>query len=75
VGRCAEEALQHQLDRSWATLPVERGKQGLCKRILRVFGQPNRSSLGTVVTRLGAVLIAAALIILAVGLVRSGRQG
>jgi hypothetical protein len=39
------------------------------------LGQPNRSSLGTVVTRLGAVLIAAALIILAVGLLRSSRQG
>jgi hypothetical protein len=37
------------------------------------LGRPNRSSLGTVVTRLGAVLIAAALIILAVGLLRSGR--
>jgi hypothetical protein len=32
-------------------------------------------SLGTVVTRLGAVLIVAALIILAVGLLRNGRQG
>ena len=39
------------------------------------LGRPNRSSLGTVVTRLGAVLIAAALIILAVGLLRSSRQG
>jgi hypothetical protein len=39
------------------------------------LGQPNRSSPGTVVTRLGAVLIAAALIILAVGLLRSSRQG
>jgi hypothetical protein len=39
------------------------------------LGKPNRSSLGTVVTRLGAVLIAAALIILAVGLLRSARQG
>ncbi|HEX2109241.1 MAG TPA: hypothetical protein VHF70_08200, partial [Rubrobacteraceae bacterium] len=39
------------------------------------LGQPNRSSLGTVVTRLGAVLIAAALVILAVGLLRSGRGG
>ena len=38
------------------------------------LGQPNRSSLGTVVTRLGSVLIAGALIILAVGLLRSGRQ-
>src|SRR3712207_7658017 len=35
------------------------------------LGQPNRSSLGTVVTRLGALLIAAALVILAVGLLRS----
>ncbi len=39
------------------------------------LGQPNRSSLGTVVTRLGALLIAAALVILAVGLLRSGRRG
>jgi len=39
------------------------------------LGQPNRSSLGTVVTRFGALLIAAALVILAVGLIRSGRQG
>jgi hypothetical protein len=39
------------------------------------LGKPNRSSLGTVVTRLGAVLIAAALIILAVGLLRSADQG
>jgi hypothetical protein len=38
-------------------------------------GQPNRSSLGTIATRLGAVLIAAALVILAVGLLKSGRQG
>src|ERR687890_56445 len=38
------------------------------------LGQPNRSSLGTVVTRLGAVLIAAALVILAVGLLRSGHR-
>jgi hypothetical protein len=37
------------------------------------LGQPNRSSLGTIVTRFGALLIAAALIILAVGLLRSGR--
>ena len=36
------------------------------------LGQPNRSSPGTVVTRLGAVLIATALVILAVGLLRSG---
>ena len=35
------------------------------------LGQSDRSSLGTVVTRLGAVLIAAALVILAVGLLRS----
>src|SRR3712207_8237899 len=39
------------------------------------LGQPNRVSLGTVVTRLGALLIAAALIILAVGLLTSGRRG
>ena len=39
------------------------------------LGQPNRSSLGTVVTRFGALLIAAALVILAVGLLRSGRRG
>jgi hypothetical protein len=39
------------------------------------LGQPNTSSLGTVVTRFGALLIAAALVILAVGLLRSGRQG
>jgi heme/copper-type cytochrome/quinol oxidase subunit 4 len=32
------------------------------------LGQPNRSSLGTIVTRFGAVLIAVALVILAVGL-------
>ena len=38
------------------------------------LGQPNRGSLGTVVTRLGALLIAAALVILAVGLFRSERQ-
>ena len=38
------------------------------------LGQPNRSSLGTVVTRLGALLIAAALGILAVGLLRSGNR-
>ncbi len=38
------------------------------------LGQPNRGSLGTVVTRLGALLIAAALGILAVGLFRSERQ-
>lgn len=36
------------------------------------LGQPNRSSLGTVVTRFGALLIAAALVILALGLLRSG---
>jgi hypothetical protein len=39
------------------------------------LGKPNKSSLGTVVTRLGAVLIAGALIILAVGLIRSGGEG
>ena len=39
------------------------------------LGQPNRSSLGTAVTRLGALLIAAALIILAMGLLRSESQG
>ena len=38
------------------------------------LGRPNRGSLGTVVTRLGALLIAAALAILAVGLLRSERQ-
>ena len=38
------------------------------------LGHPNRSSLGTVVTRLGALLIAAALVILALGLLRSGRR-
>ena len=38
------------------------------------LGQPNRSSLGTVVTRLDAILMAVALIMLAVGLLRSGRQ-
>jgi heme/copper-type cytochrome/quinol oxidase subunit 4 len=32
------------------------------------LGRPNRSSLGTVVTRTGALLIAAALVILALGL-------
>jgi fucose 4-O-acetylase-like acetyltransferase len=32
------------------------------------FGQKNRSSLGTIVTRTGALLLAAALIILAIGL-------
>jgi hypothetical protein len=36
------------------------------------MGQPNRGSLGTAVTRVGALLIAAALAILAVGLFRSG---
>ena len=35
------------------------------------LGRPNRRSLGTAVTRLGALLIAAALVILAVGLIRS----
>jgi heme/copper-type cytochrome/quinol oxidase subunit 4 len=39
------------------------------------LGQPNRSSLGTLVTRFGALLIAIALIILAVGLLTSGRRG
>ena len=39
------------------------------------LGQPNRSSPGTLVTRFGALLIAAALLILAVGLIRSGRRG
>jgi heme/copper-type cytochrome/quinol oxidase subunit 4 len=39
------------------------------------LGRPNRSSLGTIVTRFGALLIAAALLILAVGLIRGGRQG
>jgi hypothetical protein len=39
------------------------------------LGQPNRSSPGTVVTRLGALLIAAALVILAVGLLRSDGRG
>ena len=38
------------------------------------LGQPNRSSLGTVVTRLGALLIAVALVILALGLLRSGHR-
>ena len=38
------------------------------------LGLPNMGSLGTVVTRLGALLIAAALGILAVGLLRSERQ-
>ena len=39
------------------------------------LGQPNRSSPGTIVTRFGALLIAAALVILAAGLLRSGRGG
>jgi hypothetical protein len=39
------------------------------------LGQPNRGSPGTVVTRLGALLIAAALVILAVGLLRSDGRG
>ena len=39
------------------------------------LGRPNRSSLGTVVTRFGALLIAAALVILAVGLIRSSPEG
>jgi hypothetical protein len=32
------------------------------------FGQPDRSSLGTVVTRTGALLLAVALVVLAIGL-------
>jgi hypothetical protein len=32
------------------------------------LGQKNRSSLGTIVTRTGALLIAAALLVLAIGL-------
>jgi hypothetical protein len=36
------------------------------------LGKPGRSSPGTVLTRAGALLIAAALIILAVGLIRHG---
>jgi hypothetical protein len=36
------------------------------------LGQPDRSSLGTVVTRSGALLIAVALVMLAVGLITSG---
>ena len=39
------------------------------------LGQPNRSSPGTLVTRFGALLIAVALIILAVGLLMSSRRG
>ena len=39
------------------------------------LGQPNRRSLGTIVTRFGAVLIAAALVVLAVGLITSGPRG
>jgi len=39
------------------------------------LGQPNRGSPVTVVTRLGALLIAAALLILAVGLLRSDGRG
>jgi hypothetical protein len=39
------------------------------------LGGPNRSSPGTIVTRFGALLIAAALVILAVGLIRGARQG
>ena len=38
------------------------------------LGEPNRSSLGTVVTRSGALLIAVALVVLAVGLIGRGRQ-
>ncbi len=33
------------------------------------FGQPDRSSLGTVVTRTGALLLAVALVMLAIGLI------
>jgi len=36
------------------------------------LGQEGRSSLGTVLTRAGALLIAAALIMLAIGLIRHG---
>jgi hypothetical protein len=36
------------------------------------LGEEGRSSIGTVVTRTGALLIAAALVILAVGLLRAG---
>ena len=39
------------------------------------LGQPNRGYPETVVTRLGALLIAAALLILAVGLLRSDGRG
>jgi hypothetical protein len=39
------------------------------------LGEPNRRSLGTVVTRFGAPLIAAALLIVAFGLFTSGRGG
>jgi hypothetical protein len=38
------------------------------------LGEPNRSSLGTVVTRTGALLIAVALVVLAVGLIGRDRQ-
>jgi hypothetical protein len=38
------------------------------------LGEPNRSSLGTAVTRTGALLIAVALVVLAVGLIGRGRQ-
>ena len=38
------------------------------------LGRPDRSSPGTALTRLGALLIAAALVVLAVGLLRSERQ-
>ena len=38
------------------------------------LGQPNQSSPGTVVTRAGAVIIAVALVILAIGLIRSSRR-
>jgi hypothetical protein len=39
------------------------------------LGQPDRSSLGTIVTRFGALLIASALVVLAFGLITSGRRG
>jgi hypothetical protein len=38
------------------------------------LGEPNRSSLGTVVTRSGALLIAVALVVLAVGLIGRTRK-
>jgi hypothetical protein len=39
------------------------------------LGQPNRGSLGTLLTRLGALLIAVALVVLAIGLLTSDRRG